>query len=72
MVKNFRCGELQTLLSYAGQQKSGKKAELVSKVERIIADPNRPPIFVNKILELYSYEFFNIGFLIFFAVFSTF
>ena len=58
MVKNFRCGELQTLLSYAGQQKSGKKAELVTRVERIIIDPNRPAIFVNKVQELYSCELF--------------
>ena len=55
MVKNFDVESYKPFFPMLANR-SGKKAELISKKrERIISDPNRPAIFVNKVQELYSY-----------------
>lgn len=51
MVMSFRVTELQTLLAYAGKNRSGRKNELQARSLELVKNKSSP--IVSKIKELY-------------------
>lgn len=51
MVMSFRVTELQTLLAYAGKNRSGRKNELQARALELVKNKSSP--IVSKIKELY-------------------
>jgi hypothetical protein len=55
MLKVFRCQDLVSLLSYAGQSKNGKKQELLERCVSLLEKGNVN--IQNKIREIFRYFF---------------